>query len=433
MTHFVGVLIMNKIESDADFYIIGGGVIGLVTALQLQAQGQSVVILEADRMTSGASLGNAGHIATEQVFPIANLGILRQLPSMLFDPLGPLRLDWAYLPQLLPWAIKLLLSMKKESFQRTQAALRQINDISLQAWKDFSNKWGLQKSIHTQGSLLVAETKKSLLSLKQHGKELASLGVANEFVNQHELMERESALSNNQLGALFFPETGHVSNLTEVYQVLIRHFVNMGGVIHEDCKVNKIQNERCAIRLRTTWGEVLAPYAMISAGAFSKSLVMQATGVNVALDTERGYHLMLPNECGRLHIPVTSMDRRFIMTPMQSGLRLAGTVEFAGLNKPANMQRAYNLLKLANPMFKQNLNDLQSVPWMGFRPSTADSLPVIDKIGRIYLNFGHQHLGLTQAVVSAQIISDMHFNNSTIVNQSLYKLERFGRPNIRFD
>ncbi|WP_064610524.1 NAD(P)/FAD-dependent oxidoreductase [Moraxella catarrhalis] len=419
---------MSEIKLGADFYIVGGGVIGLCTALQLQSQGQSVVILEADRVAAGTSWGNAGHIATEQVFPIADPSIIKQLPAMLFDSLGPLRLDWNYLPKLFPWAIKLLLAMRDEPFQRTHEALKQINSISLSAWQDFTNKWRLSKWVHTQGSLLTAETQSSLLQLQQHGAKLATLGVANDFVAQSELIEREPALASNQLGALFFPNTGHISNLAEMYKVLIAHFVGMGGVICEGCKVDKIRTEGQAVCLFTTQGEILVPNIMISAGAFSKPLVAQATGVEVPLDTERGYHLMLPNESHRLYVPVTSIDRRFIITPMQSGLRLAGTVEFAGLEKPANMQRAYNLLKLANPMFKQDLDGSQSVPWMGFRPSTADSLPVIDKLGRIYLNFGHQHLGLTQAVVSARLISDLYFNKPTAIDHNPYKLERFGRP-----
>ncbi len=110
--------------------------------------------------------------------------------------------------------------------------------------------------------------------------------------------------------------------------------------------------------------------------------------IKVPLETERGYHLMLPNELSRLSIPVSSMDRRFIMTPMSQGLRLAGTVEYAGLKRPDNMQRAQHFLPLAQPMLKEALNSQQSTSWMGFRPSTSDSLPVFSQI-----IFGHQHLG----------------------------------------
>lgn len=113
------------------------------------------------------------------------------------------------------------------------------------------------------------------------------------------------------------------------------------------------------------------------------------------------------------------------MTPMVDGLRLAGTVEYAGLSAPPNMNRAYNLLALARPMFKDGLNESDTSVWMGFRPSTADSLPVIDKVGRILLNFGHQHLGLTQAVTSSDLITALYFNESPIISTKPYRLDRF--------
>ena len=115
------------------------------------------------------------------------------------------------------------------------------------------------------------------------------------------------------------------------------------------------------------------------------------------------------------------------MTPMQKGLRLAGTVEYAGLEAPANMQRAQMLLQQAQPMLKTELNASDKMPWMGFRPSTADSLPIIDKIGTVFLNFGHQHLGLTQAVVSAQMIAEYYFDETHTIDPTPYRLARFKR------
>lgn len=421
----------NTLHS-SDFCVIGGGIVGLCSAIQLQSQGVSVTILDADYIGQGASWGNAGHLAVEQVFAIADPSVLYQLPSMLFDPLGPLRLDWQYLPKLFPWAIKLLLSMQQKAQTNTHEALKALNGISLETWRDFSRQWQLDKWVHIQGSLLTAETPSTLAKLYEHGKKLSTLGVVNHQLDQGELLEREPALAENQLGALFFPNTGHISDLSKMIATLKAAFIEMGGVIYEQCAVKHIQVQDDGVALVTTQHEMKATHIMISAGAFSKPLAYQATGVNVALDTERGYHLMLPNEIARLSIPVTSMDRRFIMTPMNEGLRLAGTVEFAGLDKPANMQRAYNLLKLAKPMFKSSLNDENKTPWMGFRPSTCDSLPVIDKIGRVFLNFGHQHLGLTQAVASAMLISDLYFDKPSKISLAPYRLERFGKPTVNF-
>lgn len=413
--------------SQFDLHIIGGGIIGLATAVTLQARGVKVVLLEASEIGQGASVGNAGHIATEQVFPIADASMLRHIPAMLLNPTGPLRLDWRYLPRLMPWAMQLLLNMRPEPFERIHQALLSLNKNSLQAWQDFATQWQLHEWVQINGSLLTVEKPNSIEPLTRHGKRLNNIGVINELLTKEALQEREPALQDNQLAALFFPKTGHITDLTAVISQLSHTFRQLGGQIFEHCRVLDATINDMGIHLTTSQGEMAAEKVMLSAGAYSKALVKKLTGVNVPLDTERGYHLMLPQENARLRIPVSSMDRRFIMTPMQEGLRLAGTVEYAGLEAPANMHRAQMLLRQAQPMLKTTLDVTDSVSWMGFRPSIADSLPVIDKVDRVFLNFGHQHLGLTQAVVSAQMIANYYFDDTHTIDPTPYQLSRFKR------
>lgn len=408
-----------------DLHIIGGGIIGLVTAVTLQARGAKVALLEANEVGQGASFGNAGHIAPEHVFPIADASMLRHIPAMLLNPTGPLRIDWRYLPRLTPWAIQLLMNMRPEPFARIHQALLSLNNNCLPAWLDFAHQWQLDDWIQVKGALLTVEKVSSLDSLKTHGKRLNDVGVANELLTKERLLEYEPALQDNQLAALFFPNTGHITNLTAVIDQLSSSFRQLGGHIIEHCRVLETKTDIDGIHLTTNQGDIVASKVMLAAGAHSKTLAKQLTGVTVPLDTERGYHLMLPHESARLQMPVTSLDRRFVMTPMQEGLRLAGTVEYAGLDAPANMQRAHILLQHAQPMLKTPLNSADSVPWMGFRPSTSDSLPVIDNIERVFLNFGHQHLGLTQAVVSAQIIAAYYFDEAHAIDPKPYQLARF--------
>lgn len=411
--------------SNFDLHIIGGGIIGLAAAVTLQAQGVKVALLDANEVGQGASFGNAGHIATEQVFPIADASMLRHIPAMLFDPTGPLRIDWRYLPRLMPWAMQLLMNMRPEPFERIHQALLNLNKNSLQAWQGFANQWQLDEWVQVKGSLLTAEKTSSIDPLIAHGSRLNDIDVANELLTKEALLEREPALQDNQLAALFFPDTGHVTNLKAVINQLHHTFRQLGGHVIEHCRVLAATNDTDGIHLTTSQGDMTASKVLLAAGAHSKALTKQLTGVNVPLDTERGYHLMLPHESTRLQIPVSSMDRRFIMTPMQEGLRLAGTVEYAGLDAHANMQRAHMLLQQAQPMLKAELDATDSTPWMGFRPSTADSLPVIDKIERLFLSFGHQHLGLTQAVVSAQMIANYYFDEDHPIDPKPYQLSRF--------
>ena len=210
-----------------------------------------------------------------------------------------------------------------------------------------------------------------------------------------------------------------------VLQKLATEFQQTGGEIIENCAVLHAKQQGQQVVLNTTQGDKVVDKVVVATGAHSKALVAELTGCLVPLDTERGYHYMLPQEKNRLNLPVSSADRRFIMTPMDGGLRLAGTVEYAGLQAAPNMERARQLLQVANPMLKQGLNSEGATEWMGFRPTIVDSLPVIDRFGSVFLAFGHQHLGLTQAAVTAESMRSLLRNEAPALDLHPYRLNRF--------
>lgn len=408
------------------FVVVGGGIIGLTIALSLQEQQIDTLIIEKNEIGSGASSGNAGHLATEQVFPVADPSIIKKLPRMLLDPLGPLHLDCRYIFHLMPWAIKLLGNMRHTQFQHIHKQLTLLNSVSLSAWQAFGAKWNLMPRLNFNGSLLLAETASSVDKLQKHGQYLQQLGIDNVWLNQRELSEKEPALADNQLGALFYPQTGHIDNLEAMHQQLKNHFIALGGQIHEHTTVHQLRKiNRQHIQIECASKVIDAHHIVIASGAYSKPLAKMLSGIDVPLETERGYHLMLPEETGTLSIPVSSADRHFIMTPMEHGLRLAGTVEYGGLDLPANMNRAKNFLPLAQPMLKHQLKQQHATEWLGFRPTLADSLPIIDKQENCYYAFGHQHLGLTHAAITAEMIVAMHLNQPTPIDGSSFSLNRF--------
>lgn len=413
-------------EKIYSFTIVGAGIIGVTIALTLQKAGVQVLLIDKDEIGKGASWGNAGHIATEQVYPIADPSILKQLPKMLLDPLGPLRLDWRYLPQLMPWGIKLLKNMRAQPFQHIHAQLQRLNQAALPAWELFRDQWNLHQWLKIEGSLLVAEKEETLASLQKHGNHLNTLNVTNSILNKQALHEMVPALSETQMGGLFFPNTGHIVNLEAMIHHLANEFQKLGGEIQQHCEVMSLSQAQNGITiLSTPKGAIKTDNILLSTGAFSKPFVKQLSKIEVPLETERGYHLMLPHEINRLPIPVSSADRRFIMTPMDKGLRLAGTVEYGGLKLPPNMKRAQNFLPLASPMLKDRLDHRESSEWMGFRPTICDSLPVIDKKHNCYFAFGHQHLGLTHAALTAEIIKAMHFKQPLPIDCAAFSLDRF--------
>lgn len=391
-----------------DIAVVGAGIIGVACALRLARQGLRVVVIDQQEPGHGASFGNAGHLATEQVFPIADASILKRLPAMLMDPMGPLRLDWKYLPRALPWFTRLLLNLRAAPFQNTVAGLRALNESSLNAWHRLLSDIQRPDLMKVDGSLLVFERTESRAAIAGLQARMAQQQVPVDYWQAGAIREAAPQLSEQIQGGLFFPRTGH---FIDPYRVVceLAEAAKACGVMFVRQQVQSAAVQADGVALLTGNGGWHARHVLIACGAHSAKLTASLTGQKVPLDTERGYHLMLPQEPGRLPFPVTSLERKFIMTPMTDGLRLAGTVEFAGLQRPPSMERAWQLHRLSQGVFRTELSAAAATPWMGFRPSLPDSLPVIDQVcdGKVLLAFGHQHLGLTQAAVTAEMIVRM--------------------------
>lgn len=415
---------MAKLPS-ADIVVVGAGIIGVACALQLARQGRQVRVIDAQAPGMGASYGNAGHLATEQVFPIADLSILKRLPAMLLDPMGPLRLDWTYLPRALPWFMRLLLNLRPARYQRTVAGIRALNEASLGAWQRLLQSIGQPQLLREDGSLLVFERAESRAALEALQQRMTQQGVPVAFWSAQAVHTAAPQLSEAIQGGLFFPGTGHFLDPYTVVGELVEAAKALGVEFLQQ-RVLDARVDDDGVVLTTDQGTVSARQVLIACGAHSAALTTALTGKRVPLDTERGYHLMLPHEHQRLPFAVTSLERKFIMTPMTDGLRLAGTVEFAGLKRPPNMQRAWQLHRLSSGLFRQPLNADDATPWMGFRPSLPDSLPIIDRVcdGKVLLAFGHQHLGLTQAAVTAEQVAQLA-SGEAVAGLEAYRLGRF--------
>ena len=421
----------NSPHEGADIAVVGAGIIGVACALQLARQGLRVVVIDQQEPGQGASFGNAGHLATEQVFPIADVSILKRLPAMLMDPMGPLRLDWKYMPRALPWFTRLLLNLRPEPYQRTVAGIRALNESSLAAWYRLLEGMDCPGLMKEDGSLLVYERPESRQALEALQTRMRQQQVPVDFWQAGAVRETAPQLSEQIQGGLFFPATGHFIDPYRVVCELVKA-AKTCGVQFLKRQVMGGQLNDAGVALVTDQGRVTARRVLIACGAHSAKLTAALTGKKVPLDTERGYHLMLPHEHGRLPFAVTSLERKFIMTPMAEGLRLAGTVEFAGLEAPPSMERAWQLHRLSKGLFSRDLSAEGATPWMGFRPSLPDSLPIIDRVchGKVLLAFGHQHLGLTQAAVTAELIAQLAAPTASGSPHELpalqpYRLDRF--------
>lgn len=414
--------------------VIGAGIVGVCTALSLQRAGFKVTVFDKNGVAQSASKGNAGHFATEQLLPLADKRLLLQLPKMLLAPSGPFKVRLQYFVKAVPWFLQFVMNMGKAKFNHNKRALAALNRRALAAYQPLLELAGATELCKFHGSLLVTQ-QSSPKALQMLFDTLVNNGVAAKFLDRKQLLGYQPNLNDKVKWGILFTEVGHTTNPERLCQQLFLAFIRLGGRYKkaEIAAIQQAANQGSADEQKVTvllTDDTCMSYnkAVVASGAWSKNLV-NGLGYQVPLDTERGYHLMLP-ERDLINLPIASYEHKFIMTPMTTGLRLAGTVEFAGLKLPADPSRAHALYSNASKVLADlPQHDPRTLPyWMGCRPSLPDSLPVIGQAphhSAIYFAFGHQHLGLTQGAITAELLTELLSGKAPSMDLKPYCISRF--------
>ncbi len=408
--------------------IAGAGFVGLSTALCLQREGARVTLLDPNGPGEGASKGSAAVLAVDSVLPVAMPGVLREVPGMLMDPLGPLAIRWTYLPRLTPWLLRFVASSRRSRVEAIAAALRPLLAAAIEAYEPLLEAADASEMVRRTGWLCVYETEKSFRKA-QYGIALQRrLGVAVEVLRAEEIRQTEPSLAPIYRHGVLYPENAHVLDPYRLARRLAEAVTRQGGRIERGAILGFEFRDGRPVSGRTAEGSIPFDAVVIAAGAWSRPLA-RALGGDVPLDTERGYHMTLPNPGVSPRRPIYSGDHSFAVTPLEIGLRIAGTVELGGLQAPPNYERAERLLTHGRRMF-QDLDPRGASRWMGFRPSMPDSLPVIGGVPGLpnaVLAFGHGHLGLTLGAITGKLAAALALGRPPTLDVTPYRAERFGR------
>ncbi|RWC12707.1 MAG: FAD-binding oxidoreductase [Mesorhizobium sp.] len=402
---------MTSAPKSVEIAIIGAGVVGLATALRLAGEGREVLLIDPNEPGSGASFGNAGTIAEYACMPVGNPGVLRALPKLLLDPDSPFSLRWAALFQLAPWLIRFVRQSLPRATRATALALAGLLAEALPAWGEMVQEAGLQDLMRRNGCLYVYRRDSDFAASKGGRALRAELGVHQQVLSADQVAALEPQLAAFETKGLYFPDSINVSDPSAVMARLAAAATARGAQFMRASVTGLATG--AGVRLSGPGLAVTAQKVVIAAGARSRPLAVQA-GDRIPLDTERGYHLEFQTAAPLLNRPVCPVDLGFYMTPMDGRLRVAGTVELGGLSAPPNPRR----LALLDRGVRQFFPDLgqPSSQWLGFRPSLPDSRPVIGpstKSPDVIYAFGHGHLGLTLAPLTARLVADVVYGKDS--------------------
>ena len=410
-----------------DTLVIGAGIIGICVAAYLAEAGYSVSVIDRTGICEETSSGNAGAFAFSDVLPLAQKGMLAHAPKWLLDPLGPLSIRPSYLPHLLPWLLKFRRAAapgRHEAGLAAQAALMKLAEAE---WAGLMQRSGTTNMLREDGSLELYESKAEFHNSLPGWEARQRHGIAFRHLEKEELGNYQPGLSDRFVAGTFVPDWKTVSDPRLVGNAIWAYAERKGATFTRSEIKTIRQTGNGNWHVSTTAGkEITASRIVLCAGAWSGRLARQA-GDAIPLDTERGYNTTLPIDAFDVKRQLIFSGHGFVITPLSTGLRVGGAVEFGGLRLPPNFARSKAMLEKAK-RFLPGLQTEGGREWMGYRPSLPDSLPVIGPSPRhagLFHAFGHGHLGLTQAAATGRLIRALVSGEASPIDCSPFRANRF--------
>lgn len=409
--------------------IVGGGVVGVASALALAAKGYQVSVFERDEIGAGTSSGNAGGVVTGAVTPTATPSLIKDIPSYLFNRNGAAVLRPQYFFHILPWLIRFISAGRLANVQTIAASLYPLVSNAMLAHQALSSLASCQNAIQKVGWLKVYATDEGFAKTALERELMSQHGVNYQVLDAQQIADLEPNMNPQHFKhGIFQPESGFVNYPKGLTQSYFKAAQQRGALHIQENVQQVLTRSDGKIDIETQQQTRTFDKVVIAAGAWSKQFAEQV-GDDVCLDTERGYHLSFASKDQHLlNRPVSFPEKDCVLSPMHDGISLVSGDELAGLKAAPNFRRIHSL----TPFAKSVLSGLESRPiqreWMGYRPSTPDSIPVIGQsplCPQVYYAFGHGHLGLTLSAITGQLVSQIIADEKPMFDIQAYRINRF--------
>jgi D-amino-acid dehydrogenase len=406
--------------------VIGAGIVGASVALALQRDGHKVTLIDRNKPGAGASFGNAGAIVNASCVPTAMPGAAVSGLRMLGNPLAPLSIRPSYIHRITPWLARFVLESRTAQVAHNARGLFALTRRAAASWRQIVGNTELGKLLRATGWLKVYESPTSFDATAAARKLMDDIGTPYRVLQAADIRELEPNLAPIFAHGIYQEDSLSVTNPQRMIQGMVDLFIRDGGTFRK-LDMRNIIVDGTSPRIECASETLRANNVVLATGAWSKPFAVQL-GDRVPLDSERGYHLRFAlHDKELLSRPVMNGDLSFVLSPMQTGLRLTSRVEFAGVDAPADFTRIRRLLPYARQMLPA-IGDAVEAEWMGCRPSLPDSLPVLGVAANcphVFYAFGHQHLGMTLGPVTAYVIADLVAERDPGLDLSPYRADRF--------
>lgn len=395
----------------------------------LARDGHAVTLI--DRVLPGdenqTSFGNAGILASGAVVPVSVPGLLPKIPKMWLDRDGPLFFNPVHLPGLLPWLIPFLRKGTEAGVRLIAKALAPLISDSLEQHEALAKDTAAEALIE-RGPYVYLYPSRNAYEADDFGWTVRrENGITWDEWDRDALLDRDPHLGGEHGFGAALHNHGWIKDPSAYSRALAEAFQAAGGTLQIAEATDIKPNGDGAAKITLGGGEEIeADRAIIATGVWSGKLAKRL-GHKAMMQAERGYHVVFTGASRKPPSPYMIGSAKLAATPMAPGLRVAGLAEFAPIDAPAK-QTPYALIRRQAKRLYPDLEWEGETQWMGRRPSTPDSLPLLGaspKAPGIIFACGGQHLGLTMGAKVGRIAAGLASDMPTNIDLGPYRVDRF--------
>ncbi len=421
------VLYNASMNSKTDILIIGGGVIGVCSAYYLAQQGAPVTLIEKDEIASGCSYGNGGLIVPSHAVPLASPGSLGSGLRWMLDAESPFYIKPRMDVELFRWLARFAWASREDPMLKSLPVLRDLLFASRALYEDLAATAGFEFGFEGKGSLLVCLTKGALEKERREIRLFEEFKIPASMVNREEALDLEPALSPSVVGGVYYPRDGRIDPHRFVVG-LAEKAEGLGVQFHTRTEAIGFESaSRRVTKVLTTRGDIVAEQIILAGGSWSPQ-VARALKVRIPIQPAKGYSVTLENPPVTPRLPLLFSEARVVINPLGHALRIAGTLELAGMDFSFNLRRV-NAMQEASVEYLPGLEEAKVIEtWRGLRPCTPDGLPIVSRVKKlenVIVAAGHAMLGMSLGPITGKLVSQLTSGEKTALDLSPLSAGRF--------
>ncbi len=413
--------------------VLGAGMVGVCTALELQRRGVQVTLVDRKAPGQETSFGNAGVLTRSSLMPINNPGLWSNLPKLLGNKSTSMRYDPMFVARNLPWVMQFLANTRSSKCEETAKALNDLITLSIEANLKLMTEFGLQDHLSDQGWIFLYRNEKGFDGAHADRTLMEYHDVSFDILTPEALAEHEPHLKPIYQKAVWIKGSYSVNNPGAIVAAYARAFVEAGGQLVQGDATNMTETNDVVTLNLSDGSALVSDQLVVCCGPWAKTFLAHA-GYRIRMAFERGYHRHFRGRNGGanglgLNRPICDASAGFVLAPMQAGLRLTSGVELANQSAPKRTDQI-GQAELSARMAIDLGERVDDQTWLGSRPTFPDSRPAIGMAPgsrRVAMGIGHQHIGFMSGAGTGRMLADMLTGRSDSIDVTPFRPERYIR------